>query len=76
MHGYFVEANYRGRPVPYEHILEGYAWDTPVDRMLRGTEYVHAQTSIPANRERNIQAALAAYRASLRDAELKHQHGR
>ena len=65
VHGYFVRANYGGRPVPFEHILQGYASDMPVDRMLRGTGYVHAQTSIPANRERNIQAALAAYRASL-----------
>jgi hypothetical protein len=60
-----ISSEYRGRPVPYDHILQGYVSDMPVDQILRGTGYVHAQTSIPANRERNIQAALAAYCASL-----------
>jgi hypothetical protein len=64
VHGYFVRANYGGHPVPFDHILDGYSRDVPVDEILRGTRYVHAQTSIPANRERNIKAALDAFHAS------------
>ena len=50
--------------MPFDHILDGYSRDIPVDEILRGTRYVHAQTSIPANRERNIKAALDAFNAS------------
>jgi len=64
VHGYFVRANYGGRPVPFDHILDGYSRDIPVDEILRGTHYVHAQTSIPANRERNIKSALDAFHGS------------
>ena len=64
VHGYFVRSNYSGHPVPFDHILDGYRRDIPVDEILRGTRYVHAQTSIPANRERNIKAALDAFHAS------------
>lgn len=64
VHGYFVRANYGGNPVPFDHILDGYSRDIPVDEILRGTRYVHAGTSIPANRERNIKAALDAFHAS------------
>lgn len=62
VHGYFVGANYRGRPVPFERILQGFADDEPVDRILRGTGYVHAGSSILVNRQRNIDAGVAAFR--------------
>jgi hypothetical protein len=64
VHGYFVRANYGGHAVPFDHILDGYRRDVPVDEILRDTRYVHARTSIPANRERNIKGALDAFHAS------------
>lgn len=63
VHGYFVKANYGGGPVPFDHLLQAYSADAPVDRMLAGTNYVHAGTSILTNRERNLQSAVAAYTA-------------
>ncbi len=62
VHGYFVSRNYRGRSVPFDSILRGFASDEPVDRILQGTGYVHAGTTILANRQRNIDAAIAAFR--------------
>lgn len=59
VHGYFVAANYRGRPVPFDHLLRGYAGDMPLEEMMAGTGYVHAGTQILTGRARNIEAALA-----------------
>ncbi|HVL21459.1 MAG TPA: serine protease [Amaricoccus sp.] len=64
VHGYFVSSNYAGRSVPFERILGGLAADQPIDGILAGTDYVHAGSSILVNRQRNIDAALAAYRAA------------
>lgn len=61
VHGYFVSRNYASRSVPFDHILRGFAADDPVDRILNGTGYVHAGSSILTNRQRNIDDALAAY---------------
>lgn len=62
VHGYFVSRNYRSQSVPVERIISGFASDEPVDRILAGTGYVHSGTSILANRQRNIDAAIAAFR--------------
>lgn len=64
VHGYFVSRNYRGGRVPFDRILSGIAQDEPVDRILSGTDYVHAGTTILTNRQRNIDAAIAAFRAA------------
>ena len=64
VHGYFVRSNYQGRQIPFDRILRGLVADEPIDRILAGTGYVHADTSILTNRQRNIDAALAAYRAA------------
>ncbi|WP_171053944.1 trypsin-like serine peptidase [Arenibacterium halophilum] len=65
VHGYFVRANYREGAVPFQHLLSGLAQDVPVDRLLSGTSYVHAGSSILTNRQRNIDAALDAYTAAM-----------
>lgn len=62
VHGYFVSGNYQNRTVPFDRILHGFASDEPVDRILAGTGYVHAGTTILTNRQRNIDSAVAAYR--------------
>ncbi|MDI7865323.1 serine protease [Rhizobiaceae bacterium n13] len=64
VHGYFVSRNYRSRSVPFDRILSGLAADEPVDRILAGTGYVHDGTTILSNRQRNIDAAIAAFRSA------------
>lgn len=59
VHGYFVAQNYGSAPVPFERILAGYRSDLPLPKMLAGSGYVHAGSSILANRQANIDAALA-----------------
>jgi hypothetical protein len=58
VHGYFVSSNYDGRRVPFDHLVRSYARAVPLARMMAGTGYVHAGTSILSGRERNIEAAL------------------
>jgi hypothetical protein len=58
VHGYFYSGNFSDRKVPLEPIMDGYVRDRGCDDILRGTTYVHAGSSILANRERNIVAAL------------------
>lgn len=62
VHGYFVRSNYQNGVVPFDRILSGYVTDEPVDSILDGTGYVHAGTSILTNRQRNIDAGVAAFR--------------
>ncbi|MQW13100.1 hypothetical protein GHK51_22805 [Sinorhizobium meliloti] len=64
VHGYFVSSNYRGRSVPINRILQGFATDERVDSILAGTGYVHDSTTILTNRQRNIDAAIAAFRSA------------
>ncbi|MBB3979355.1 hypothetical protein GGQ64_004595 [Rhizobium azooxidifex] len=64
VHGYFVSRNYRSRSVPFDRILSGLAADEPVDSILAGTGYVHAGTTILRNRQRNIDAGIAAFRSA------------
>ncbi|OCP05791.1 MULTISPECIES: serine protease [unclassified Ensifer] len=65
VHGYFVKANYRNRPVPFDRLLRGFASDEAVDRILAGTGYVHDGTTILSNRQRNVDAAIAAFRSAV-----------
>ena len=58
VHGYFFAGNYSDGTVPLQHLLDGYDDGTRLADMMRTTKYVHAGTSIIANRERNIDSAL------------------
>ena len=59
VHGYFYSPNYRDRRVPFTHILNGFAANDPLTRIMGSTRYVHAGTSVLANRETNISTALS-----------------
>ena len=64
IHGYFLSGNYRSGNTPdFERLMQGYRSDERIDRMLAGSGYVHDGTTILANRQRNIDAAVADYAA-------------
>jgi hypothetical protein len=58
VHGYFFGGAYSDGKVPLQHLLDGYARDDDLADMMRATKYKHGQTSIVANRAKNIDAAL------------------
>lgn len=60
VHGYFFSGNYANRQVPLQFLIDGYRNDVSLSAMMSGTGYVHAGTSIVANRETNINDALEA----------------
>ncbi len=64
VHGYFVSVNYRGRRVPMDDILAGYAADRTIPQILAGSGYVHVGIGILEGRQRNVDAALALLAAS------------
>ena len=59
VHGYFYGANYADQKVPYTLLLERYSKKLPTDKVITGTKYVHADTTVITNREANIATALA-----------------
>ncbi|MGJ8676469.1 MAG: N-acetylmuramoyl-L-alanine amidase [Akkermansiaceae bacterium] len=58
VHGYFYSGNFKDKQVPAEKILEGFAKDFSIPKIMNNTTYVHAQTAILANREDNINDAI------------------
>lgn len=59
IHGYFFSGAYKSRSVPpYTMILEGIAAGASIDRIMSGTNYIHAGTDILRNRAKNIEHAL------------------
>lgn len=58
VHGYFYSGNYRDRKIPLRYLIDGYKNDHSLADMMRGTKYIHAGTSIIANREANTRIAL------------------
>ena len=59
VHGYFWSGTYRptGTKPPTRALLDAYARDVPLTKMMESTGYVHAGTTILQGREANIAAA-------------------
>lgn len=68
VHGYFLSQNYSDRRVPFDHVLDGFARGDSADVVMRPTRYVHAGSSIVANRARNIAEALTLLDAAGQEA--------
>jgi hypothetical protein len=62
VHGYFVSGNYHDHQVPVDDLLSSFANDEPINKLLNGTGYVHAGSTILTNRQRNVDASIAAFR--------------
>ncbi|PTY02957.1 hypothetical protein DB346_08065 [Verrucomicrobia bacterium LW23] len=58
-HGYFYSGTYKDKSVPFDHLIQGFANNTPLPQLMSSTSYVYAGTKIIVGRAANIDFGLS-----------------